>query len=196
MKQNEQTKRWLAWTLTYKPRSVKNKGAILALAWNYLIVSEFYLLMHYNETKYDKIWQLAGGFTLPVAGWLADMYIGRYKLLSCSIWIMWFSTLAATMSLTVDQFFEACSQINAKVFLVLLIVMATALGGLQANIIQFGLDQLHDASTIEIKAFIIWHIFTIFGCGMTIDFVLSCLSTKYEIVTLLVVCAHLTLAVI
>ena len=181
---------------TYKPRRIKNKGAILVLMWNYLIMSEFYLLMHYNEIKYDRVWQLVGGFTLPVAGWLADIYVGRYKLLSCSTWIMWFSTVAATISLTMAQFFEAYSLINGKVFLVILVIMAIGLGGFQANIIQFGLDQLYDASTTEIKTFITWHIFTIFGCGVILDFALSCVGTKYKTVTLLLVCAHLSVAVI
>ena len=182
---------------TYKPRRIKNKGALLVLMWNYLIMSEFYLLMHYSGIKYGRVsWQLVGGFTLLVSGWLADIYVGRYKLLSCSMWIMWFSTVAATISLTMAQFFEAYSQINVKVFLVIHIIMAIGLGGFQANIIQFGLDQLYDASTTEIKAFIIWYIFTIFGCGVILDFVLSCVGRVHETVTLLLVCAHLSIAVI
>ena len=109
---------------------------------------------------------------------------------------MWFSTVAAAITHIMAQFFEAYSRINANVFLVILVIMAVGLGGFQANIIQFGLDQLHDASTIEIKAFIIWYIFTIFSCGVALDFALSCLSTKYETVTLVLVCAHLSIAVI
>lgn len=132
-----------AWKLTYKPGRIKNKGAILALVWNYLIMSEFYLLMCYNEIKYSKVWQLVGGFTLPVAGWLADIYLGRYKLLNCGMWIMWLSTVAAVITHTMAQFFEAYSRINAKVFLVILVIMAVGLGGFQANIIQFGLDQVY-----------------------------------------------------
>ena len=112
------------------------------------------------------------------------------------MWIMWFSTVAAAITHIMAQFFEAYSRINAKVFLVILVIMAVGLGGFQANIIQFGLDQLHDASMIEIKAFIIWHIFTIFSCGAALDFALSYLSTKYETVTLALVCAHLSIAVI
>ena len=132
-----------AWKLTYKPRRIKNKRAILALVWNYLIMSEFYLLMCYNEIKYSKVWQLVGGFTLPVAGWLADIYLGRYKLLNCGMWIMWLSTVAAVITHTMAQFFEAYSRINAKVFLVILVIMAVGLGGFQANIIQFDLDQVY-----------------------------------------------------
>ncbi len=195
VQQREQNKCWFR-IPTYKPRRIKNKGAILVLTWNYLVMSEFFLLMRYNNINFDRIWQLVGGLTLPVAGWLADIYIGRYKLLSCSMWILWFSIVAAIISLTAAQLFEAYSQINTKICLIILIAMAIGLGGFQANIIQFGLDQLHDASTTEIKAFIIWHIFTIFGCGVILDFALSCLSTKYETITLLLVCAHLTIAVI
>ena len=181
---------------TYKPRRVKNKGALLVLTWNYLVMSEFYLLMKYNNIGYDAVWQLVGGFTLPVAGWLADIYIGRYKLLSASIWIMWFSTVAATISLTTAQLFDAYTQINAKMLIVIHAITAIGLCAFQAIIIQFGLDQLHDASTTEIKAFIIWHICTIFGCGVILDITLSCSSEQFETITLLLVCAHITIAVV
>ena len=64
---------------TYKPRRVKNKGAIFVLIWNYLIMNEFYLLIQYHThtSEYKMvIWQVVFGLTLPVAGWLADICIG------------------------------------------------------------------------------------------------------------------------
>ena len=38
------------------------------------------------------------------------------------------------------------------------IIVAIGLGGYQANIIHFGIDKLNDASTDEIKSFIIWYL--------------------------------------
>ena len=40
-------------------------------------------------------------------------------------------------------------------------IAAIGYGGYQANIIQFGIDQLHDASTEEIQAFISWYVWSL-----------------------------------
>ena len=34
------------------------------------------------------VWVAAFGLTQPIAGWLADVRIGRYKVIRCSVWIM------------------------------------------------------------------------------------------------------------
>ena len=71
--------------LRYKPRRVKNKGAILMLVCNYLIVSVFGLLLQYIKTGSDyKACLVILASTLSVAGWLADARIGRYKVIYCS----------------------------------------------------------------------------------------------------------------
>ena len=54
---------------TYKPRRVKNKGAILVLVWNYLIMNVFGLLVQYVDSGYEfRIWLVAFGLTPPIAG--------------------------------------------------------------------------------------------------------------------------------
>jgi hypothetical protein len=47
--------------------------------------------------------------------------------------------------------------INKNVLTVTLLLMGVGLGGFLVSIVQFGLDQLHDASTTEIKSFILWY---------------------------------------
>ena len=72
----------------YHPRRVKNKGALLVLVWNFLIMSEFYLLNDYLNRGYTKkAWFIILGISLFIAGWLADTRIGRYKVVRTTIWI-------------------------------------------------------------------------------------------------------------
>ena len=108
---------------TYKPRIVKNKGAISVLVWNYLIMNVYGLLAQYVDSGYEfRIWLVAFGLTPPIAGWLGDAYIGRYKVIRCSVWIMWIATVLATVSSVIVQLVGKYSCIDTKVQLVLLVI--------------------------------------------------------------------------
>ena len=176
---------------TYHIRKIKSKGAILVLVWNFLLVNLFYYLYVYsNHAKTNFIgWIL----TLPIAGWLADVYFGRYKVIHCSMWVMWVGSILATVSSVVAQSVESYAAINNKVMFAFLAVIIIGFGGYQANIIQFGIDQLHDASTDEIKSFITWFVWTYLSSGIFVDYVYICKDKQYKIFGLLFVCACVTI---
>ena len=182
----------------YLPRRVKNKGATLVLIWNYLTMSVFYLINGYFQKRYYVQKACFGiyGITVLIAGWLADTRIGRYKVVRYGIWIMWLATVLATVSSVIANLNETYIKIDSILLQVALLVTAVGLGGFQANIIQFGMDQLHDASTTEIKSFIIWFVWTACSQGIPMDFTFACLGEEYQIFILLFVCANLSLAMI
>ena len=66
--------------------------------------------------------------------------------------------------------------IHTRALQVSLVIMAIGLGAYQANIIQFGLDQLQDASTAEITSFIAWYTWTTTSACFTVEAVFTCLS--------------------
>ena len=78
---------------------------------------------------------------------------------------------------------------------VMIAIMAVGFGGYQANVIQFGLDQLQDASTTEITAFISWYIWTYSSTGAIISFLHMCTQQEYHIFGLLFACTCVTLVV-
>ena len=83
----------------YRPRRVKNKGALLVLAWNFLALSVFYLMNDYFKNRYMiRAYFAILGITSSIAGWLADTRIGRYKVVRTSIWIMWIAVVIAMIS--------------------------------------------------------------------------------------------------
>ena len=142
------------------------------------------------------MWVVTFGLTPPIAGWLADAHVGRYKVMRCSIWIMWIAAVLTTVSSVISQSVDAYSHIDTKMQVVLLVFTAIGLGGYQASIVQFGLDQLQDASTIEITSLIVWYIWTTVSTCFVMDFGFTCLSEKQNIIMWLFVCFNLTLALL
>ena len=85
-------------------RRVKNKGAVLVLAISYLVTSIIYFLVNIaaHEQVY-QVWLIPFGITTAVAGWPTDAFIKRYKVIRCSVWIMWLLIIAITVSAVVEH---------------------------------------------------------------------------------------------
>ena len=194
---NKQDKKLCLKPACYHPRRVRNKGALLVLAWNFLTMSVFYLINDYLSDRYLlKVCLGVFGLTLLIAGWLADTHIGRYNVMHSGIWIMWIATLITTTSSVVASLHGSYDAVHPILLQIAIPVMAVGLGGFQASIIQFGLDQLHDASTSEIKSFIIWFVWTAHCQGIPMDFTFVCLKEGHRIFMLLYVFANLSSAMI
>ena len=184
--------------LTYRMRRLKNRGAILILVWNFLITTMFFINGNIGISgDYDlqfNLQMIAGGVTLTIAGWLADVCFGRYKIICCSMWMMWLAYMLNTASTVVKQSMDGYSDVSVYVSDVLMIIAAIGLGSFQANIIQFGIDQLHDASTDEITSFIIWYVWTGYASGFVAEVAYRRFPKEYEILKMLLMCIYLSLA--
>ena len=180
---------------TYQLRKLENKGAIIVIAWNFLAASVYSYLMAFTVPRGLEIITVALGLTLPFAGWLADIRFGRYKVICWSMWIMWTASMLITMNSVVAQLVTGYYNIFKLISQILIFILAIGFGGYQANMIQFGLDQLQDASTTEITAFIRWYVWTTFS-GLAI-FSLStqaCLK-KYSLLGDITVCTCITVVI-
>ena len=113
----------------------------------------------YNTIVYIIILIIIG-LTLPISGWLADVRYGWYKVIQWSMWTMWISLLLMTGSLVILQLFEPLNETAYKIVMICLIPLRISYGGFLANIIQFGVDQLSDAISCEIKTFVSWYSWT------------------------------------
>ena len=179
----------------YRVRKLKNKGAIIVLVWNFLIASVFNHLTAFVVPYGLQITIVVFGLTLPFAGWLADIRFGRYKVIRWSMWIMWVASILNTINSIVVQFIPGYQGIHKGTSITLIFILAIGFGGYQANVIQFGLDQLQDASTTEITAFIIWYVWTYFCNGALFDFTHICIIPKYYIIAQFIVCLSITVAI-
>ena len=181
---------------SFRLRRLKNKGAILVLMWNYLCISIpfYYFNASCHGIEFDIV-TIILGLTLSVAGWIADVRFGRYRMMYLSMWIMWAALMLATLSSVLPTVMNSyTNSIHSYVNGVLWTIIAIGFGGFQANIIQFGIDQLHDASTNEIASFIHWYVWTYFCSGLVVNIILGCLPNEYRLLGNLIICIYLSIA--
>ncbi len=193
-------------------RWVRSKGAILVLLWNCLIANNYGLLSKIIAgvlSLYTDDGNLIGitntviqglSFVLlyPIAGWIADVYFGRYKVIRTSLQLMWAGVVVIAACFCIHY----STGIGLAPFLygiipVAILVIECGTAGFKANAIQFGTDQLIEGSSNELSAYIHWFFFTNAVNIRVISVPFSCFGEDSEsalILQLLVQAACLSLA--
>ena len=185
----------------FQIRKIKNNGAILVLVWSFLLTTVYYYIS-YNATRTysDLIFALIQtivGVTIPIAGWLADVRFGRYKIICLSIWVMWISSLLLTATLAALQLLNLQkNNYHHKLVMIWLVPLGIGYGGFQANVIQFGVDQLLDASSNEIVIFITWYSWSYISSTLMLSIILQYVSKEYTLLGSLLICVNISLAVV
>ena len=124
--------------------------------------------LFFGSTWYDRLPSIAilGLLFLlyPLVGHLTDVYLTRYRSLQWSFGIL--ISLACLnivingigiAELNLEQFKNWQRGISVFYNIILCAVYVTGMGLFQANAIQFGLDQLLEAPTPKLIAFIHWY---------------------------------------
>ena len=195
--------------LRHKPtctiRRVKTKGALLVLAWNLLAAGVFwYTVTFYLNVTLDLLIQkltasaVLCAITLPVAGWLADTCIGRYRAIYYSSLILWAATIIITTNTVIHALVSSYDHISPVIVQIAHSAMGIGISGFLSTIIQFGIDQLYDASTNEVSAFIMWYMWTC-SCPSIILNLTSYIqqySQYFTLVGQLLLCASLSLILV
>ena len=167
--------------LPFRLRGFHNKGAALILLWNFAS----FLLIHYSasgaldsEIHYAL---LVIFFIFPLAGWLADVYFGRYKVIRWSMWVIWVAVMAHTLLLLVQRYTTISHQklIN-QITNAMIAVGLLAVAGFQDNAIQFGMDQFVDASSSELCSYISWYVWSFFLSKCVIVLTQNCTCHEYQ----------------
>ena len=167
----------------------------MVLVCNFLVTSVFYYISFKSVTPEQyctlcsKLILLPIGLVIPFAGWLADVYFRRYKVLVFSIAVMWMSALLLTLIFIIEKFVPFTNYIQ----IVLLASLGIGYGCFQANIIQFGIDQLTDASTDEIISFLNWYAWSYVGSETFVNLFSECISPKEKFTVPLLLCMNLSI---
>ena len=189
--------------ISYRMRKLKTKGAVLVLMWSFMVMNVFNylhdsLLVSYHDSVITSVMTIAY-VTLSIARWIADVRFGRYKVMHFSIWTMWISSLLLTIVYVVFSLveFNHSGLIRDTLTILVVVLLVFGIGGFQGIVIQFGVDQLSDASTTEIKSFVAWYTWTLVGCNIISSFInnITCIDSKYNLMGPLVIAMCLTLVV-
>ena len=113
----------------------------------------------------------------PLLGWVSDVYFTRYKVLRLAFIIFIAGSVLFILIISVGLWKNACAkQQNWTAIVVIalsaLIVCLAGLGLFEANAIQFGMDQLLEASSDQLGNFIHWYYWSL-NLGKLIAYSLS-----------------------
>ena len=95
----------------------------------------------------------------PVNGFMADVYCGRFKMITISIGVILLSLISFLSSFVIFFYSSIPSNIEPFLFVIVglaLFVTVIGIAGYNANIIQFGLDQLIDSPSRHQAYFVHW----------------------------------------
>ena len=162
-----------------KPRIrwIRSKGAILVLLWNCLVLNYYGNLGSILKVAIGLPLSSGGIYLIlllvqalsevllyPLAGWIADVYFGRYRVIKASLWLMWTGTILLGIGLCIELLLPSShgwmgGTLKAVVFPVALIAMEVGIAGFHANAIPFGIDQLSTGSGDQLSGFVTWFVF-------------------------------------
>ena len=98
---------------SFELRRLKNKGAILVLIWSFLCMTVpwFYLERTGSTLEMEfYVHLVAFGLTLSIAGWIADVRFGRYRVISLSMWMMWAALMLDILSSVSAKLLDSYSE--------------------------------------------------------------------------------------
>lgn len=171
---------------------VESKGASIILLWNFLVMTVYHSITANGQGHLIAGELVAAGLLLPIGGWLADAHFGRYSVVYCGMWTMWVGAVLSTLTLFLSKINHVFAE-HGDVWVSWLstVIMGAGFGAFQSNIVQFGIDQLLEASSTEITNFITWFTTTIILSGIITRFSTDCTP---DYVGVLVVATCLSIA--
>ena len=139
----------------------------------------------------------------PVLGWLGDVRHGRYLVIKWSLRVMWVGSIVFCLADVVLGSLYSRSVLSSHQFaraertvrFVMYMPITLGLGGFLANIFQFVIDQLVDASSEEIASFLRWHAWVWFLSGNVCGLSQLCVNASYELIGYLALPFFATVAV-
>ncbi len=164
--------------------------ALMSLIYGGFLNPENYFLLTYLLTRVNQVGPVLNSEMIdsgiyavfafwllfyPLAGYLADVRYGRYKVVRCSVCTMWCGFLTVVVIggivnviLMLLNFIDSTPLsifmvvVNCALGLFLLFSLLIGFAGFLANVIQFGVDQLNDSPSRDSFLFVHWFLFTLY----------------------------------
>ncbi len=152
---------------------LKNKGAFLTLLWSF---STFMVIL-YPHYCYSSQMLYYGGVAiavLPIAGWLADVCYGRYRVIAYALRLK-FVVVVVYIAIQVVESYSNIPHLDV-VKAIVAVFVAVGVTGVIANILSLGIDQMTDASSAEISSYIKWSVWIFLLANNLFSICTSCFT--------------------
>ena len=149
--------------MKYKLRYFYSEGAFLVLVWCMLITSATNFLFRmlnnswrittYSQYKYQTLLLIPMIAFIPIAGWLADVRYGKFKVFRFGALLFFVSTVLNCICLIIKE--EGIHPTVTMVATTAAVLVAyIGISACAVTALQLGLDQMPDASSDNIISFI------------------------------------------
>ena len=155
------------------------KASLLILLWNFAMIALFSSIAKIVYLKLDSYVTLlvavSGGLAVvlsPLTGFIADLYVGRYRCIVFGLASVW-AVLLACWVLTLLRFVPLKSLIFVEVvFCLMCVVLIIGTASFASNIVQFSVDQLPDTPNEQVGMYLHW-----LNLSVYMGIVVACVAT-------------------
>ena len=125
----------------------------------------------------------------PLGGFIADVCVGRFKTILTSLWLIWIASLVMSVGIAVLYYISLNTKVTGGVVisfvvisLIIGLLLYVALAGFEANVVQFGTDQLLEAPGEELSFFIHWFVWADYVGHMVSEISFAFYSCSHTVV--------------
>ena len=178
----------------WRHRSIGSRSLLLILAWELIICCSLNFtlktMQQYKsnlspeqkenpavvwllEPKYALVISSVIVITIPIASLLAEVVIGRYKLVSYTLKGIWLLSIVGNVLTLCGKTLPDSMQYN--IHLIILLLQYMLMGAHLSSAIPLGIDQISSGSDANISAFILWLVWVFFSSTVVPSIVASVL---------------------
>ena len=156
----------------YRLTCIRSRAAVLVLLWDLLfhvytkyMFFFFVILLYMLTPNGGTIYLLSRNLFFipylfyPVGGLIADVWIGRYRMIIISICICLVSLLFTAIEYSLHWYNNELYPVSITILILTACLFVSGSAGFQSNILPFNIDQMMGASGDQLSAVIHWHMF-------------------------------------
>ena len=191
----------------YRLTCIRSRAGVLVLLLD-MLFQAYKLCMSYFIVAVFGMYPFHGGMEFffvipflfyPIGGLIADVWIGRYRVIVISGYICLLAWLLTVIGYSLHWYIH--NELYIPVSIIILIIaclfLVSGSAGFQSNMLPFNIDQMMGASGDELSAVIQWHMFgTFIVFSVPIPSVKSLSNLQFLLPSLIISCITITLIIV
>ena len=181
----------------YRLTCIRSRAAVLVLLWDllfqiyklsFIAVISVMLFLHEGSAYLLFILFPSHYLFYPVGGLIADVWIGRYRMIIISIYVCLVAWILSVIGYSLHWYLQG--KVYIPVMLPILTIAACLFlggAGFQSNILPFNIDQMMGASGDELSVVIHWHMFGVFFVYSCPIFTITSFTKMYFLLACLII---------